>query len=289
MSDTTLTRRLRYVALWAGVAAVAVACGNKTARAPVPTAYEWPDSAAYRMTLVARAERDTQTVSSFVETETLRFRVRYDGSYSVWRDSVMKSGSASTSEPADAVPLEPGDTLHYIVRLSRWGEFLSVVPACDPALPPCHDVAPSALELELRDFIPRLPVWWPPRGHSWEDTLRFDDRPRRWGDYGSVASVYQATRDTAAGGEEYWVVAWRSVTRAVDYGPGGAAAEAPVAEAGTVYVDKRLMIPAYAEWRSTVPAPAAIRLRGATRTDISGRAVLVGSVFDSPPFTREAR
>ena len=243
---------------------------------------------AYRMTVVAKGVRDTQTVWSSVDTKTLRFRVRDDGTYSVWRDSVKELGSQSGSQPVDVAPL-PEDTLHYIVQMSRWGEFPAVVPACDPALPPCHDVRPSALQIELRDIFPRLPVWWPPRGHAWEDTLWFDDSPRRWGERGSVASVYRATRDTTAGGEAYWVVAWRSVKRAADWGPSATVAEAPVEETGTVYVDKRLLLPAFAEWRSRVPASAAGRLLGATRIEIRGRAVLVGSGLDALPFTEEVR
>lgn len=281
----TVLRWSRTVLRAIALATLAAACGNQTARAPVPTAYDWPDSLAYRITVMARAMRDTQTVASFVDMKTLKFRVRYDGSYSVWHDSMTVIDSQSASPPVHLGP-QPEDTLHYIVQLSRWGEFLAVVPACDPALPRCHDVAPSALQFELRDLIPQLPVWWPPRGHAWEDTLWFDDSPRRWGERGSVASVYGAMRDTVAGGGAYWVVAWRSVRRAFDWGPRDTVAVAPVAETGTVYVDKRLLVPAFAEWRSTLPARG---VPGATRIEVRGRAVLAGSVFDSRALTQEGR
>lgn len=273
-----LTRRYSRRAVGSLLPVLLVACGNETARAPVPTAYDWPDSMAFRTSVTARAVRDTQTVSSLAGAWTLRFRVRYDGPYAVWRDSVSKTEARSAS-----------DTMHYIVQLSRWGELLAVVPDCDPALPPCRDVQPSALQFELREMIPRLPVWWPPRGHAWEDTLRFDDSPRRGGERGSVASVYRAMGDTVAGGSTFWVIVWRSVRRAVDRGPGDSAAPAPVAETGTVYVDKRLLVPAFAEWRATVAPSPAMQLLGATRTEIRGRAVLLGSPFARVPFTQEAR
>jgi hypothetical protein len=223
------------------------------------------------------------------ESTRLRFAVRDDGSFTVWHDSVRKV-QARRGVPPSAQPLWPEDTLHYFVRLSRWGEFLAIEPGCDPALAACHEVPPSALPLELRHLIPRLPVWWPPRGHDWEDTLAFDDLPRPRGVLGTVTASYRAARDTVVGDGTYWIVTWHSVRRAVRAAQGGAIVADPVVEEdGAVYVDKRLLIPAFAEWQGVVPAAPGLRSLGATRTEIRGRAVLVGSGFDSLSFAEEAR
>jgi hypothetical protein len=233
--------------------------------------------------------RDTETVARYEESSELRLAVRDDGTFLVWHDSVRKAEALRGARPASA-PLWPEDTLRYFVRLSRWGEFLTIEPDCDPAVPACHDAVPSALPQELRHVVPRLPVWWPPKGHEWEDTLAFDDLPRPRGWRGSVVTVYRAPRDTVAGGRAYWIVTWRSVRRSSHEADGGAMiAEAPVGESGVVYVDKGLLIPAYAEWRGSVPPRPELRAAGAARTVFRGRAVLMGSRFDSLPFAEEAR
>ncbi len=273
------------------------ACGNETARAPVPTAYDWPDSMAYRITEETRVVQGARVVTASDESTRLRFAVRDDGSFAVWHDSVRRT---ETRGGAAGVPVPPatGDTLHFFVRLSRWGEFLGIERGCDPAEAACHAVPPSALPLELRHLMPRLPVWWPPRGHEWADTLAFDDLPRPDGARGTVTTVYRAARDTVLGGGSYWIVTWRAVRRAVRSagsasggGGGGGAfvADAEVEESGVVYVDKRRLVPALAEWQeTTAPAPQ-LRSLGATRTEVRGRAVLVGSALDSLRATEEAR
>ncbi|HVO35760.1 MAG TPA: hypothetical protein VMT21_09360 [Gemmatimonadales bacterium] len=264
-------------------------CGNETARAPVPTAYEWPDAFEYRIAYTQQVEKGSETVARSEESKRLRFAARDDGFFTVWHDSVLKV-QATRGVPPSAEPLWPEDTLHYFVRLSRWGEFLAIEPGCDPAVAACHEAPPSALPLELRHLIPRLPVWWPPQGHAWEDTLAFDDLPRPRGVRGTVTAVYRAARDTTAGGRTYWIVTWHSVRRAVRVAQGGAiVADPPVEESGAIYVDKRLLIPAFAEWRGTVPPAAEHRSPGATRTEIRGRMVLVGGGFDSLRVREEAR
>jgi hypothetical protein len=233
--------------------------------------------------------KDTVTVARRQETKELRFVVRYDGTFAVWRDSVRATETRPGAAPSEVAPW-PEDTLHYFVRLSRWGEFLSIEPSCDPAVTACREAPPSALPVELRHLIPRLPVWWPPKGAQWEDTLAFDDLPRPRGARGTWAAVCRAARDTAVGEKAYWIVTWHAVRRAVRGGPGGAiVAEPALEENGRVFVDKQLLIPALAEWWGTTPPPPDLRTLGATRTAIRGRAVLVGSGLDALPFAEEVR
>ena len=242
------------------LATAASACGNNTARAPNPTAYDWPDAFEYRIRFWAVGP-DVAPARAYAKGSVLRFEVRNDR-YLVWHDSLFTQGA----------PPWPADTLRYFVRLSRWGEFLEIEPACDPALRACHEALPSALPRELRHIVPRLPVWWPPKGHEWEDTLAFDDLPRPRGVRGSVRTIYRAARDTAFGGTACWIVTWHSVWSAVREAAGGAiVADRPMEESGTVFVDKGLLIPVYAEWRGA----------GAIGQEIRGRAILVGSAFDS--------
>jgi len=288
-SVASASRRLSLLFTVTLLAIGFAACGNETARAPNPTAYDWPDTFSYRIAFEARSTRDTETVGLYEESKELRFAVRDDGTFAVWRDSVRKTETRRAAA-SSAASLWPEDTLHYFVRLSQWGEFLAIEPGCDPAAAVCREVPPSALPRELRHLIPRLPLWWPPKGAHWEDTLLFDDLPRPRGGRGMVTTVYSAARDTVAGDRTYWIVTWHSVRRAVRSAAGGAAvAEPDLEESGAVYVDKQLLIPALAEWRgTTLPAPE-LRTLGATRTAIRGRAVLVGSGLDSLPFTEEAR
>jgi hypothetical protein len=263
-------------------------CGNETARAPNPPAYDWPDALEYRVRYEARTGRDTQTVAEHEESGALKFAVR-DDRLVVWHDSVRRIGMLRGGQRF-IEPLWTEDTLRYYLRLSRWGEFLEIEPGCDPAVTACHEALPSALPLELRHLIPRLPVWWPPKGHEWEDTLAFDDLPRPRGSRGSVRTVYQAGRDTAVNGRAYWIVSWHSVRRASWSAAGGAIIADPSAEeSGTVYVDKERLVPAFAEWRGTVPPPPELRSLGATRVEVRGRAVLVAGGFDVTRFTEEAR
>ena len=287
-SDTIVTRHSFLSIGWVTLAAVLGGCGNETARAPNPPAYDWPDALEYRLAYEARTERDTQTVAEHEESGELRFAVR-DDRFVVWHDSVRKTGMLHGGQRS-IEPLRPEDTLRYYVRLSRRGEFQEIEPGCDPAVTACHEALPSVLPLELRHLIPRLPVWWPPKGREWEDTLAFDDLPRLRGSRGSVTTAYRAARDTTLNGRAYWIVSWHSVLRAVRSAAGGAIiADPSIEESGAVYVDKERLVPAFAEWRGTMPPPPELRSLGATRTEVRGRAVLVASMLDATRFTEEAR
>jgi hypothetical protein len=170
----------------------------------------------------------------------------------------------------------------YIVQFSRWGEFLSLERGCDPAVAACRDAPPRTLARELRHLIPLLPVWWPPRGFEWEDTVAFGDDPRPHGWQGTVQTTYRTLRDTVVGTGTFWKVTWHATWPPV----AGAVAGRPLEESGTVLVDKERRLPAWAEWTGTFAAPG---IPGATRMEIRGRAVLVGSVFDSTSFTETAK
>jgi hypothetical protein len=255
-------------------------CRNETARAPNPTGYSWPDSFAYRVEYVAQTDRDTEPVARYDEEKQLRFAARND-LYLVWNDSVTKLTSMPGSPPAPA-PLWPEDTLQYYVKLGRLGDIDSSEPGCDPAVPACKAALPSALPLELRHIIPRLPVWWPPKGYEWVDTLAFDDLPRVRGSRGSLVTYYRAARDTVLAGRAYWIVTWSSVKRAYgDASSGVVTAEPPVEENGAAYVDKQRLLPAYAAWFGALAAPPQLRAVGVTGTGFRGRAFLIGSAFDS--------
>ena len=267
---------------------VAAACGNETARAPNPTAYDWPDSFAYRTQEVAQTERDTQAVARYETRRELRAVVGYDGAYSLTQDSV-RIGSGMEGEPLRPVPPLSEDTLRYFVRLSRWGEFLSEEPACDPAVPECREARPSTLLMSLRRIIPKLPVWWPPKGGPWEDTLLIDDSPRLRGLQGVLTTEYRSPRDTIAGGRAYWIVTWRATWRSAHPEVVAGITYGIATESAVVYVDKQQSMPALAVWRGTYPPPPGSLGHGATRTEVRGSAVLLGGVFDSPAFTQEAR
>ena len=269
------------------VAALVAGCGNETARAPNPTAYDWPESMAYRVREVVQAMRDSLVAVRRESSRTLRFVLGYDGAYSVWQDSVRLTAVERGGAPTAERPM-PEDTLRYFVRLSRRGEFLSEEPACDPAVSECGDAPRSVLLLRLRNIIPGLPVWWPPKGHPWEDTLRVDDSDRSRGQRGMRVIAYRSDRDTAAGGSGYWIVSWRSAWSSSMGSPALGDGLGAGGDSGVVYVDKRRLIPALAVWASAWP-PRGPGEGGATRTEVSGRAVLVGSVFDAAPFTQEAK
>lgn len=277
-SMVTLTR---HCATCCGLAVAVVlsGCANESARAPNPTGYSWPDAFTYRVEYVAQSMRDTQVVERYDETELLRFVVR-DDRYLVWNDSVAKVHNVAGSGPQPG-RVYPEDTLHFYVRLTRLGEFADVEPGCDPAVPACHDVLPSALPLELRHLVPRLPVWWPPRGHQWVDTLGFDDLPRPDGARGSLITSYRDMRDTVLAGHGYWLVSWNSMKRASR--PSGAAmvADPAVEENGMVLVDKERLVPVFAGWYGALVAPPALQAEGVTATSFRGRAWLAGSAIDS--------
>ncbi len=283
-----LSRRLIRLAFTLPLAAWAGACGSNSARAPNPTGYDWPDAFRYRIEYVAQTERDSEAIARYDESKELRFAAR-DDQFLVWHDSLKKVNSLRGAAPSNA-PLLPEDTMQYYVRLGRLGEILGSEPACDPAVAACHEALPSALPLELRHIFPRLPVWWPPKGYEWEDTLAFDDLPRARGARGSVITYYRASRDTVLAGRAYWIVTWHSVRRAFRNAPNGAIiADPAIEENGAVYVDKQLLMPAYAGWFGAVAPPPELQSVGVTGTGFQGRAFLVGSAFDSLRASREAR
>lgn len=261
------------------VAFVLACCTNESARAPNPTSYSWPDRFAYRVQFVGETVRDTLVLARYEESKLLLFTVRDDG-YLVWHDSITKQISSPNSAPTGG-RLFAEDTLRYYVRLSRLGTFEQVQAACDPTVPECANALPSALPLELRHLIARLPVWWPPKGHEWVDTLRFDDVPRPDGARGRVVTTYRDLRDTVIAGHACWVVSWRSRREAER--PVGAvmAADPPTEERGDVFVDKQRLVPVWAGWYGVAAAPPTVRAAGATANAHQGRAWLVGGVFDS--------
>lgn len=254
-------------------------CTNESARAPNPTGYDWPDAFSYRVEYVAETVRDTETLSRYDETKLLRFVVR-DDRYLVWNDSLSKINSSAGAAPQGGRAY-PEDTLRHFMRLTRLGEFDDVEPECDPAVAACGDALPSALPLELRRVIPRLPVWWPPKGHPWVDTLRFDDLPRPDGARGALITTYRDLRDTVLAGRSYWLVTWRSVELASRPSGGEMVADPAVEEHGSVLVDKQKLVPVLASWYGAVAVRPALRAVGASATAVRGRAWLVGSAFDS--------
>jgi hypothetical protein len=259
-------------------AVLLAACGNKTARAPNPTTYDWPDSLTYHVELAAESPRRDAPIR--IERKRLSFVVRNDR-YLVWNDSLARAGTPGDSTAARQRSW-PEDTLHYYVRLSRLGEFDEVQADCDPVVAECRAALPSALPLEMRRIIPRLPVWWPPKGHEWVDTLAFDDLPRERGSRGSMITRYRSARDTVVGGLGYWKVTWISERRAVRELPSGAViAVAPVVERGTAYVDKVRLIPACAVWSGTTEPAALPLIDESGGTALRGRAYVDGSACHS--------
>jgi hypothetical protein len=269
-------RRLRSLLSGVVLATLVSACGNKTARAPNPTAYDWPDSLTYRVQLTWELSHGAEVVGRYGRSKLLRFAVNNDR-YLVWNDSLNRVGSARDTARLTR-RLWPEDTLHYYVRLSRLGEILESEPGCDPAIPECKAALPSALPLEIRRIIPRLPVWWPPKGHEWVDTLPFDDLPRARGSRGSVITHYRDARDTVLSGRGFWIVTWSSVRRSSHQTPlGTTIADAPVEERGTVYVDKVRLLPACAGWSGASAAAPTAQAPGVTGEHLRGRAYLSGS------------
>jgi hypothetical protein len=54
--------------------------------------------------------------------------------------------------------------MHHHASSDRRGRVTHSEAGCDPGVPACRDVPPSAMALELRRLIPRLPVWASPPG-----------------------------------------------------------------------------------------------------------------------------
>jgi len=255
-------------------------CRERSADAPGPTEYAWPDSFAFVMESVSESRAETTLVVRYEERKALRFVVR-DDRFLVWHDSVIKESSAP-GRPGTLEPFVPEDTLHYYVGLGRRGEITDAEPGCDPGIPACREALPSALPLELRRLVPRLPVWEAPRGYVWEDTLTFDDTPRPRGQRGSVVTTYRVAGDTVVASTPLWIVAWRSMRRSFSPVPGlaGLAPGVPVEEQGVVYVDKGRRLPVFAMWAGAALAPGNLRELGVTSTGYRGRAYLTGSVVE---------
>ena len=256
-----------------------VACGDRAARAPSPTWYEWPDRLDYRFEHVAELQRQTRPVQRFETRKVLRIGVR-DAQYALVYDSVLRltAGAGGTGRE----PYHPEDTLAFYLDLGRRGE-IRIVPACDPAVAACAAVLPGVVALELRRLIPGLPPWMAPPGARWDDTLVFDDTSRPAGSRGRVVTTYGPVRDTVIGGVEYWRVGWHAVRQAFRRPPGGAgfAPERPTDEDGLTLIEKRRLIPAFSTWAGAVAAPPGLRAMGIDASGFRARAWLVGSVFDS--------
>jgi hypothetical protein len=275
-----LTRQYQFLRSVIVAAVVLDGCTNESARAPNPGSYDWPDTFSYRVEDAAETVRDGAVLSRDDETGLLRFVVRNDR-YLVWNDSLrrVRSGPAAATGPWRAFS---EDTLRSYVPLTRLGEFGAIERGCDPVVTSCRDALPSALPLELRRLIPRLPVWWPPKGYEWVDTLSFDDLPRPGGARGALITAYRDLRDTALGGRAYWLVRWRSVRLASRPSRGAMLADPRVEEYGRVLVDKQRLVPVFAAWYGVLAerqAPG--EGSGVTATSYRGRAWLVDSPFDS--------
>lgn len=273
-----MTLKVRIAVL--GLAGALLGCRDESRIAPSPTVYAWPDSFAYKMEYVAETRTDSAVVMRYEERKELRFAVR-DDRYLVWHDSVIKE-SLGPGRPAQVEPYSTEDTLQYYVSLDRRGQVTHAEPGCDPALAGCRGALPSALPLELARLIPRLPVWPPPRGVVWEDTLVFDDTPRPTGVRGSLVTQYRVAGDTVAGGVALWKVVWHSERRSFVPSPGpvGVVAGVPVQESGFVYIDKERELPVFAMWAGGVPAPAELQALGVKGTGFRGRAYLAGSIVE---------
>jgi len=256
------------------------ACGDDGSQVASPTAYAWPDSFSFLIEYVSESRADTLVVSRYEERKALRFAVREDR-YLAWYDSVIKESLAPGREVV-VEPFVPEDTLHLYVELGRRGEITRAEMACDPEVPACREALPSALPLQLRRLVPRLPVWAPPRGYVWEDTLAFSDAPRPRGARGSVVTSYRVTGDTLIAGSRFWVVAWHSIRRTYrDVGGlAGLLPHPPVEENGMVFIDKERQVPVYATWAGGAVAPSGLRAMGVTSTGYRGRAYLAGSLVE---------
>lgn len=278
----TLTRVLTVGALAGALAG----CRDEARVEPTPTAYAWPDSFAFKMEYVAESRAKGAVVVRYEERKELVFAVR-DDRYLAWHDSVVKETLTPHRAPV-VEPYQPEDTVHYYVTVNRRGQITRSEPGCDPAVAACQRVLPSTLPLELSRLVPRLPVWAPPKGAEWKDTLVFDDTPRPRGGRGSIVTTYRVGGDTVVAGTPLWLVVWRSVRRTYGMAPGllGITVDMPVEEDGLVYIDKERQLPVFAMWAGAVAAPPALGALGVTGTGFRGRAYLAGSIVErllSPP------
>jgi len=278
----TLTRLIGMVVL----TGMSVSCRDEAKVAPTPTAYAWPDSFAFEMEFVAESRGKGTVVLRYEERKELEFAVR-DDRFLAWHDSVIKETLAPHRD-AVVEPYQPEDTAHYYVTLNRRGQVTRSEPGCDPAVAACQQVLPSALPLEFLRLVPRLPVWAPPKGAVWEDTLLFDDTPRPRGGRGLIVTTYRVSGDTVVAGTPLWRVEWHSVRRTYGVALGllGIIVDMPVEEDGLVYIDKERQLPVFATWVGAVAATPALGAMGVTGTGFRGRAYLAGSVVErllAPP------
>lgn len=259
---------------------LALSCGNETARSPSPTGYRWPERFTFGVEYVREAQRDGQLLVRYDERKFVRLEIREDR-YLVSHDSVLKLTSIP-GRPTMREAYWPEDTLQFYVKLGPLGEIANVEPGCDPVVPACADALGSALPLELRHIIPRLPVWPAPAGATWTDSLAYDDASRARGSRGYVLTDYRSAGDTVVAARAYWVIRWISIRRSFRNAGGtlGIAADPPVQEAGEVFVDKERLMPAYAVWAGALAAPRELRAMGATGSGFHGRAYIPGSAFD---------
>ncbi len=277
---------VKHIVALLSLAGAIGACRDESREAPSPTAYIWPDSFAYKIEFVAESRADTAVVVRYEEKKELVVTVR-DDRYLAWHDSVVKE-SLAPGRPPVAEPYALEDTLHYYIELNRRGDVTHAEAGCDPALPPCRAALPSSLPLELLRLVPRLPVWAPPKGSTWEDTVMFDDTPRPGGLRGSVVTTYRVASDTVVEGTPLWKVVWHSLRRTYTLVPGpvGLVPGVPVEENGLVFIDKTRAIPIFAMWAGAAGAPPALRALGVTGTGFRGRAYLAGSIVErllAPP------
>jgi hypothetical protein len=222
---------------------------------------------------VAETYRSRLPIARYEERKRFWIGER-DGGFMVVRDSVLKTNEA-LGQPRGLAQYFPEDTLDVYLRLGKLGELRDVQMGCDPVVPDCAVALRAATAVDLRRVIPRLPLWWPPRGFSWADTLVVDDSDRSRGARVTVVTRYRTLGDTTIGAESFWVVSWTSERRVA-----GASPSAPIQENGLVWVDKSRLIPAYAEWQGSAAPPPGIQALGATSTGFRGRAVLAGSIFE---------
>jgi hypothetical protein len=265
------------------VASGLIGCRAEVRSEPTPTAYVWPDTFAFLVEHASETKSDSCIVARHEERKIVRFAAR-DEQFLVWHDSVVKKDSFP-GRPAAIEAYVAEDTLHYYVSLDRRGQVTHSEPDCDPAAPACRDALPSALPLELRRLIPRLPVWAAPRGSTWEDTIVFDDTPRPRGSRGSVVTSYRVSGDTVVSGDPMWIVVWHTVrpTFARVGGVAGFAANVPVEETGLIYIDKDRRLPVFAMWAGSVAAPAGPSAMGTSGTSFRGRAYLAGPITERFP------
>ena len=273
--------------MWTMALVVTIAgCRDEAEVAPTPTAYAWPDSFAFKMEFVAESQGKSGVVLRYEERKELLLAVR-DDRFLAWHDSVIKETLAPHRQ-AVVEPYRPEDTVHYYLTLNRRGQVTRSEPGCDPAVAACQQVLPSALPLEFLRLVPRLPVWAPPKGAVWEDTLVFDDTPRPRGGRGSIVTTYRVSGDTMIGGTSLWRVEWHSIRRTYGVTPElfEITVDVPVEEDGLVYIDRERQLPVFATWAGAVAAPPALRAMGVTGTGFRGRAYLAGSIVErllAPP------